>query len=162
MRQIYYNHPLNIDLLILNTALPLTTYPSPTAAVMVVGLCLTVKGWRASSHKANSCIHKVLFPLACTIYFRPPSNPYLLSEFTVANKAMGNRFLEKSGEGAGHKTDRLDLEKCQPNFCELYIIWRSRVKARDRSGDIDGEKESRSDLGKQSGFVVADSDAFDT
>lgn len=26
------------------------------------------------------------------------------------------------------------------------------MKARDRSGDIDGEKESRSDLGKQSGF----------
>lgn len=26
------------------------------------------------------------------------------------------------------------------------------MKARDRSGDIDGEKESTSDLGKQSGF----------
>lgn len=29
-------------------------------------------------------------------------------------------------------------------------MWRGRVKARDRSGDIDGERES--DLGKQSGF----------
>lgn len=26
------------------------------------------------------------------------------------------------------------------------------MKARDRSDDMDGEKESRSDLGKQSGF----------
>lgn len=23
------------------------------------------------------------------------------------------------------------LEECQPNFCELYIIWGSIVKARD-------------------------------
>lgn len=53
-----------------------------------------------ASPQANSCIHKAWSPLACAIYFGPPSNAYLLSEFTVANKGMGNRSPERSGSKA--------------------------------------------------------------
>lgn len=98
---------LHIDVLILNAALPLTTYPGPsTAAVTVVGLCLTVKPRRGSPHKADSCIHKPWFPLAWTVYFRLPSNPYLLSDFTVENKGMGNRFLQRSAREGRRAQER--------------------------------------------------------
>lgn len=53
---------------------------------------------------------------------------------------MGNIFLDRRGEGRGTRKTEY-LEKCQANFCELYIIWSGGVKARGRSGDIDGEKE---------------------
>lgn len=49
--------------------------------------------------------------------------------------------------GRGRKTYNLD--RCQ---LKLYVIQRGGGMARDRSGDADREKESRSDLGKHSGF----------
>ncbi len=64
---------------------------------------------------------------------------------------MGNRFLKRRGEGPGTRETEY-LEKCQPKFCELNVVWSDRVKAKDRPGDIVGEKERSSDLGKQSGF----------
>lgn len=54
--------------------------------------------------------------------------------------------------GAGHKKDRALGEVPAKLFVSYTLCGEGRVKARDRSGDIDGEKESRSDLGKQSGF----------
>lgn len=70
----------------------------------------------------------------------------------MANEGMGNRFLKRRGVGGRAQERQSTWRDARQTFCELYIIWRGRVKARDRSGDMDGEKESGSDLGKQSGF----------
>lgn len=119
-----------------------------------------------SHHKANSCI-KACFPLAWTIYFRLPSHPYLLSEFTVESRNMGNRLFrgwgwwQGAGAGGARKKNK-ELEKRQAK-----LLW--VVHYRGKRGD--GERligwcrqkaKCRSELGKQSGFVVSDSDAFDS
>lgn len=53
------------------------------------------------------------------------------------------------------------LEKCQPYFVELYVIWGGTAKARDWSGDVDREKKVGVSWENNLVFAVSDSDAFD-
>lgn len=102
--------------------------------------------------------------MAWAIYFRLPSHPYLLSEFTVESRNMGNRLFLGWGwwQGVGVRKKNKELEKRQAK-----LLW--VVHYRGKRGD--GERligwcrqkaKCRSELGKQSGFVVSDSDAFDS
>lgn len=65
----------------------------------------------------------------------------------MANKGMGNRFPERGGGTGTRKTWR----NANQTFVN-YTLYRVRVRVRDRSGNLNGEKENTSDLGKQSGF----------
>lgn len=113
-------------MLILNADQPLTNLSQAHSCHDGNGPCLTVKRRQGSCHEANSCI-KVCFPLAWAIYFRLLSNPYMLSEFTVENRNMANRFLVRGRDEAGQKT----WKNARQTFVSYTLYGGSIVKERD-------------------------------